>query len=522
MAWSTRSTTSWGAEAAGHDIVRSRRAGGALLVAALAGALPSLDTSVNIALPAITDAFHLDVGEVSWIVVSYVLTYAALLLGCGRLADRVGHRRVLLAGLATSVAGFAACASAPTFPWLVAARTVQGAGAGLLLAAAPALVTLAVAPELRSRALATFQLCTAAGFAVGPPIGGLLLGRWSWPSVWWYRVPVAVALIGLVGWAAHTARTAAVRGEPAERPAAASPVPLDLPGVATLAVTLGGLLLALTRGRELGWTSALVLGSLLVGLAAGVAFVAIERRSPAPILDLSLLRRGGFALANALNLAANASWFVVLLLVPYYLLTVRGLGTVAGGVALAATPVGMAAASPAAGRLAQRLAPGPLCAAGLGIEAAGLAAVSRLVPTTPMAIVLGALALVGLGAGLFLVPNQSFVMGSIPRAAQGVAGGVIQTTRTVGVLLGVAGGGTLFEARTAAFVPPAAIAGDPVATADARFMAGFRDVFVAAALTAGTAALVALLRRGAQAEPPVGAAVVGDEISRSRDGTAAA
>ena len=517
--------------------MQTRRSGAALLIAALAGALPSLDTSVNIALPAITDAFDLDVGEVSWIVVSYVLTYAALLLGCGRLADRVGHRRVLLAGLLTSVVGFAACASAPTFPWLVAARTVQGAGAGLLLAAAPALVTLAVPPELRSRALATFQLCTAVGFALGPPIGGLVLGRWSWPAVWWFRVPVALVLIGLVGWAAHAARASARAATPASSyptdppptaQATGGPVPLDLPGVASLAVALGGLLLALSRGRELGWTSPLVLGSLVVGLAAAGAFVVIERRSPAPILDLSLLRRGGFALANALNLAANASWFVVLLLVPYYLLTVRGLGTVAGGVALAATPVGMAIASPAAGGLAARLAPGPLCAAGLAIEAAGLAAVSRLTATTPMALVLVALAIVGLGAGLFLVPNQSFVMGSIPRSAQGVAGGVIQTTRTVGVLLGVAGAGTLFEARVAAYTPSSPAGDGSAGQADASFMAAFRDVFVAAALTAAAAALIALLRRGTQAEPQ-GDDLSGTPSSRasrasrgSRDGTAAA
>jgi MFS family permease len=255
---------------------------------------------------------------------------------------------------------------------------------------------------------------------------------------------------------------------------------------------------------------------LAVGVVAAGAFVAVERRSPAPILDLSLLRRGGFALANALNLAANASWFVVLLLVPYYLLTVRGLGTVAGGTALAATPVGMALAAPAAGRLAGRIPLGPLCAGGLAVEAAGLAAVSRLTPSAPMVVVLVALAVVGAGVGLFQVPNQSFVMGSIPRSAQGVAGGITQTTRTVGVLLGVAGAGTLFEARTAAYDPPLAIAGDPSAVADGRFMAAFRDVFLAAALTAAAAALVALLRR----DVPVKAAPA--EVNSPGRGTAEA
>ena len=345
----------------------------------------------------------------------------------------------------------------------MAARTLQGAGAGLVLGAAPALVTLAVPPGRRSRALATFQLCTATGFAVGPPIGGLVLGRWSWPAVWWYRVPVALVLLGLVVWVARADRRAVgasadasplgLAGAPGRLPG--QPVPLDLPGVATLAVALAGLLLALSRGRELGWTSPPVLVSLVVGMVAAGAFVVIERAarrrsstsrscagaaSPSPTRSASPPTRPGswcssWCPTTCCPFAAWAPW----------------------PAGWSWQPHPSAWPSPRPRRAVWPGGPlGPLCAVGLGVEAAGLAGVSRLTPTTPMAPPWWRWRSSGSGVGLFQVPNQSFVMGSIPRSAQGVAGGITQTVRTVGVLLGVAGGGTIFEARTAAYTPSAA------------------------------------------------------------------
>jgi EmrB/QacA subfamily drug resistance transporter len=453
-----------------------------LLVAAMAGAMPSLDTSVNIALPAITRRFSLGLGAISWVVVGYVLTYAALLLGFGRLADTIGHRRVLLAGLSVSLVGFLLCAAAPSFALLVGARVVQGAGAGMVLGSAPALVTLSVPPERRSRALGLFQLCVSAGFAAGAPVGGIVLGAWGWSAVWWFRLPVGAVLLLLV------ATTPSWPEVPRARRADGAGV--DVPGALTLAVALAGLLLAASRGRDLGWTSLVVVGAVIVGMLASVAFVLVERRSSHPVVDLALFRLPGFALANLLNLAANASGFIILLIVPYYLVTVRGLGPVAGGLVLGATPLATAAAAPLAGRLAERISLGPLSVVALGLEAVGLAATSQLRPGTSLLLVIGALGLTGLGLGLFQVPNQSFVMGSIPRAAQGVAGSITQAVRTVGVLVGVAAGGTLLEVRQTAHASRLGLAAD----APASFVPAFRDVFLAAALLAAVAALTALFR----------------------------
>ena len=167
-----------------------------VLIASASAVLVSLDTSVNIAFPAITAAFGLDVTAMQWVVVSYVLTYASLLLGCGKVADVWGHRRVLSWGLIAIAVALLLCGLAPTFPLLLGARIVQGIAVALIFAAAPALATLSVPPPARGRVLGVFQMSAAVGFALGPLVGGLLVGSFGWRAVYLFRVVPALVL----GW----------------------------------------------------------------------------------------------------------------------------------------------------------------------------------------------------------------------------------------------------------------------------------------------------------------------------------
>lgn len=453
------------------------------LVACLGGALSSLDSTVNIAFPAIIDGFDVSVSALQWVVVSYVLTYTALLLPLGRLADRAGHGRVLCLGLVVSAAAVGACALAPTFEVFLAGRIAQGVGIALVLAPAPALITLSVPAERRARALGLFQMSVAVGFVAGPPLGGVLVERWDWPVVYLFRVPLALAILGLA--------TLGGAGRVAAAPEGSTAPEADVPGAATFAAGLAAALFVASTGSQVGWSSPLTFA--LVGLAVVLlgAFVVVERRAPAPLVDLSLFRNPAFTVANLLNAVANGTMFTIWLLGPTLLVTARGHRTIVGGVLLAVTALGTALAAPLAGRLVARFGTARLSTAGLLVEAVGLAATSRIGLATPTASVAVAFALVGVGVGLFQVPNLTYVMGCIPRSHQGVAGAMAQMVRTAGVVSGVAAANLFLVARLEARTGSRTLA----EASGAQFAGAFGDVLLAAAVVCLAAAGLSLVHR---------------------------
>jgi EmrB/QacA subfamily drug resistance transporter len=449
-------------------------------LASFSALLASLDSSVNIAFPAITAAFTLDVTLIQWVVVSYVLTYASLLLGCGRLADLWGHGRVLTWGLAGSTLAFLSCGLAPTFAWLLAARTLQGVGVALVFAAAPALVTLAVPAETRGRALGIFHMSAAAGFALGPLLGGVLVDSFGWRSVYLFRAPPALLL------------TLLAAGQPRLAHEHHGEQHFDLLGAVTLAGSVAGFLLAVSRGRDVGWTSPFVMLLLLVASMCFAGFVITEARVNTPVVDLGLFRRPAFTVANLLNVLANCAMFAIWLLVPYYIVNALGYPALAGGVLLMTCPLATALAAPLAGQLSDRLGTSLLSTLGLGTEALGLWCISHLDAASSSVSVALTLALVGLGLGIFQTPNMSFVMGAIPRAQQGVAGSMSQMMRTLGVVLGVTGASMLFGSRRTVHAGrlQLPLAGDPRS-----FIPAFQDVFVVATAVCAVAFGLSLLRR---------------------------
>ena len=369
---------------------------GALLIG-LGTSLAPLDTAVNVALPAMTGSFEMALGGAQWIVIAYVLTYASLLLAIGRIGDLFGYRLIFRCGLGWSALALAACALAPSFAALLAGRIAQGIGTALVLACGPALLTNLYDERERGRALGLYTMMIAIGGGVGPLIGGALLQLWGWPSVFWFRVPIALAALALLRGSG---------GVP--MPSGATRQPFDLLGAGLFAFSLASFLLALNRLPLL--TSGDYSGVAFAGLAmCGTAgFVLRELRFGAPMIELRVFRARDFALLNGSSVAINLASFAVLLLLPYYLSGVLGLATLPAGFVLASAAVGTVLGSSLSGRWLSRRPALPLALVGgvlasLGLAAAGLAA-GRL----SLGAMIGLLLAQGIGVGLFQIGRASW------------------------------------------------------------------------------------------------------------------
>jgi MFS family permease len=427
-----------------------------LLVVGLGTLVAPLDTAVNIAFPRMTEAFALGLEGIRWVVIAYVLTYASLMLVCGRLGDLVGYRAIFQLGLALSVLGLVSCAIAPNYALLLLGRILQGIGIALTLSCGPALATSLLGEQGRTRALAFYAGVMAAGAVIGPLAGGLLVAQWGWPSVFWFRVPLPLLALAFSGFLAAAPKQHPVRG-------------FDFPGAVLLVAWMSALLLAVAMLRG-PFTPAVPYGLALLGLLSFAAFLVWEARCQQPLIRLSLFRNPAFVIFNAASIAANLAAFGVLLLVPYFLLRVARLDATSGGAVLALAAVGTMLGAWAAGRLAPRVSLERLALAGIALNIAGLWKVSTFAQESPLATVGLSLLVQGLGVGLFQVGYTDYVARILPLSDRGVAGSLAMVTRTIGIVLGA----TVLSAVSAHF-EAAAKAAD-VAAVDA-FLVGFQSTF---------------------------------------------
>jgi EmrB/QacA subfamily drug resistance transporter len=399
--------------------------------------MSALDSSiVNALLPTLGAALHAGVSTIEWVVTVYLLVVSGLLLVVGRLGDLRGHKDVYVAGFLGFVGSSALCGLAGSVHQLVAFRALQALSAAMLFANAPAILVAAFPPTERGRALGLQAVMTYLGLSVGPPLGGLLATHLGWRAIFFVNVPV-----GLLGfWLAQ-------RNVARDRPAGARPR-FDALGAVLFFVGLLSLLLALDQGHAWGWLSPAIVGLLVLAAAALAAFVAVERRRPEPMLDLSLFGSrvfSGAVLSAALSYVAQ---FAVIFLLPFYLAW-RGLGPDRAGLVLTAQPLTMAAVAPLAGSLSDRLGTRGPVALGLVLLAAGLLLLSAAGPATPIPLVAGGLALSGVGFGAFVAPNNSRLLGAAPAHRRGIASGVLAAARNTGMVLGVGLAGAVYTTALA-------------------------------------------------------------------------
>ncbi len=392
-----------------------------------------LDSSVNIDFPYIVRRFDLPIPMIQWIVISYVLTQTSLLLSFGRMGDILGYRRIFLFGTGISTLAFVACASAPSYGWLLAGRVGQGIGAGLILSVGPALATSLFPEAQRARVLGHYMMMFGLGGALGPSVFGLLLERFGWSAVFGFRAPLAAAAF-VLAWTLPKAP----RADRAET--------FDATGGVLLATALSLFLLALNRMREPLW-----FGVCAVACAACfVLFVRRQARAPKPIIDLALFRDGTFNLINLAFALANLALFSIMLLSPFYLSNVAHLPAPVAGLVLATSPVGIMLAAPLAGRLVSAgWSPWTVAVGGMAATATGLGGVSLAGADPDIPLLAASMVLAGFGMGLFQVAYFDILTAAIPQRDRGVAGALGMATRSIGTVTGATVLMLVFQARQA-------------------------------------------------------------------------
>jgi len=389
------------------------------------------NTAVNVALPSIQADFGASLSALEWTVNAYMLTFAVLLVTGGRLGDIFGRRRMFLYGVVVFSLASATIGFAPSEGWLIASRAVQGIGAAFMMPGTLSIISNAFPPEERGKAIGTWAGVSAIALAAGPLLGGWLTEEVSWRAIFFLNLPVAVGAVIVTLFAAEESRDETVGRQ------------VDFPGILGMTVGLTALVFALVEGNAWGWGSPGIIGLLALSVASFAAFVAVERRAAAPIVDFEALRSKQFLGANVVAFMVSFGMLAMFFFLALYMQNILGYSPLEAGVRFLPSTVVIIFAGPISGRLADRYGPRPLMVAGMLITAASLLWQSRIEVDTSYAFLAPAFVLMGLGMGLVMSPMSMAAMNAVDRSKAGVASGTLSMFRMVGGTFGVAALGAL-------------------------------------------------------------------------------
>lgn len=407
-----------------------------ILVNVLIGAtMSALDVSiVNVAMPTLKTDFNTTMAVIEWVAMAYMLTLTVFLPFFGRLADMLGRSKLYNLGFIIFTIGSLFCGMATSAAYIIVSRVVQAVGAGLLQANSVALITQAFPGSERGKAIGIQGAVQAVAMAVGPFVGGLLISAIGWRSVFYINIPIGIlgtiAALFILPPNAKTARKEKI----------------DYLGTAFFASGLAFLVLMFNEGVKLGWGSTTILIYGASALVLLTLFVFTEKRVQNPLIDLNLFKNSTFFIGNLTGMISYYVLFAVLFLMPFYCEKVLSYSPALTGSLLTPIPLAMAIVAPFAGSISDKYRSGTRLMTAGGMLVSGLACFALLFlgNHAHVSLLVGELILLGIGMGMFTPPNNSAIMGAAPREKLGLAGGVLNMMRSLGLIFGVDISGVIF------------------------------------------------------------------------------
>lgn len=434
---------------------------------------------VNVSLPTIVRGLNTDFATIQWVILGYVLVVTSLTLSVARLGDMRGKRRLFAFGLILFITGSLLCGIAPGVYWLIGFRMIQGLGAAVTQALGAAIATEAFPSEERGKAMGIISSTVSVGLTMGPAVGGLLIGAFGWRSVFLVNLPIGAVAV----WA--TLRF--VPAETHERDGTS----FDFTGAVLILFLIGTFALGMTCGQRLGFGSTPTLGFLFVSLLFLASFIFVEKRVKSPIVDLSLFKNALFSI----NLLMG--WLVFLVIaasfvVPFYLELVKGYSPAVVGLLMMVMPVCMGMVAPVAGWLADRFDARSVSLMGLGVCVLGCLSIGSLGLEVDFWGTVLRLVPIGVGMGLFQSPNNSAIMGAVPRQRLGIASGLMTLSRSLGHTTGIPLAGAAFTAWVLAAAATPGLSDVTQATPQA-LVSGLSGVYRTAALIITASSVLAVV-----------------------------
>jgi EmrB/QacA subfamily drug resistance transporter len=433
-------------------------------------------TIVNVALPAIERALHASFSDLQWVVDAYALALATCVLTAGSLADLYGRKRLFITGIVLFTIASVACGVANDALFLIIARGAQGIGGAMMFATALALISQEFHGKERGTAFGLWGATIGAAVAIGPLAGGMLTSWLSWRWIFLVNIPIGVGAVIL-----------ALRQVEESRDPEHSR--LDPIGLVTLTGGLLALILALIEGNKRGWGSTPILALIAAAVVLLVVFVLSQARGETTMIDLSLFKRPAFVGAQVTAFAISSSMFAMFLYLTLYLQNILGLSPLQTGVRFLPLSLVSFFAAPIAGRLSSRVPVRALLGAGLALNAVALWTMSRVTVDSHWTVLLPGFLIAGIGIGMVNAPLATTAVSTVRQERAGMASGINNTFRQLGIATGIAALGAIFASR----VDPRAFAPNPSGAVRASFVSGFHEILLVGAVVAAVGAVLAAL-----------------------------